>query len=452
MMMQDALPGIKRFLRPVGLSKRVAGLTLRCLAAFILHWGRMSAVQASAVVASEPRHRAQISRFLGRAYWQRLQPLAVLQAQLLRLEPGQGRFVFILDQTLSSQQGDKTENTYSSGNRQRRPRKGRRYNQYKHARKRCHCFVMGLLLTPSGLRLPFRRSYYTQDYCAGKGRVYRKQSELAAEMITALPLPEGSDVVVLGDTAFDAQVIRAACTPRGYTWVVPLNPQRVLAGAKPRPKVSSLVERLTARQFQSVRLLPSQGRYAALRRVSPYRLGPKVKPRTYYVHQERRAVHSVGEVVLVFSTRECPKAGQQVAVQKILMTNNRDLKAAEVVELYDLRWQIELFFKELKSTLGFDHYRFRRFDKVEAWVELVLLTFVYLEWYRARQLRRRDLSDEDKERWRRQRTLGLCVALRQEVARADLAYVADAVQTKHGVRRLRNKLRLVIQTEYRVTR
>jgi DDE family transposase len=449
MIMQEALPGIKRFLKPLGLKERVLGLTIRCVAAFVLHWGRMSAVQAAGAVRSEPRHRAQICRFLGRKFWRKMQMAFVLQAELLALESKKGRFLYLTDQTLCSQQGDKTENTYSTGNRQRRPRKGRRYGKYKHARKRCHCFVMGLLITPSGIRIPFRRSYYTKEYCEKKGRVYRKQTELAAEIIRELPLPEGADVVVLGDTAFDAEVIREACDKRHYTWIVPMNPERVLAGPKPRPKVWSLAKGLTAKQFKPVRLYPSKGQYVAMRRLSAYRIGPKVKPRTFYAHPESRDVHSVGKVLLVFSTRTCPSAGQKVDVQKILMTNDRNLKAAEVVELYDLRWQIELFFKELKSTLGFDQYRFRQFERVESWLELVLVTFLYLEWHRARQLMRSDLPKEEKERWRRQRTHGMCMAMRQAVDRADLDYLVEAVQTKGGVRRLRRKLSQVTQREYR---
>ena len=39
--------------------------------------------------------------------------------------------------------------------------------------------------------------------------------------------------------------------------------------------------------------------------------------------------------------------------RKDLLTNDLRLSLREVVELYSLRWQIELFFKELKSTLGF---------------------------------------------------------------------------------------------------
>jgi hypothetical protein len=446
---QEALPEFNRFLKPAGLNPRTLGLVVRCVAAFCLHWGRMSASQAAGVVRSEPRHRAQICRFLSRKALRRRPLLPPLQAQLLALEPGQGRFLFLIDQTLSSQQGDKTENTYSSGNRRRRPRKGVRYNKYKHTRKRCHCFVMGLLLTPSGLRIPFRRCYYSKDYCAQKGLDYRKQTELAAELIRELPLPAGADVVVLGDTAFDADVIRRACGERQFSWIVPMNPERVLAGAKPRPKVRDLATELTARQFTAIRLNPNHGRYVAMRRRSTYRVGPKAKPRVYYAHTEIRAVHSVGNVRLVFSTREQPRPDRPPEVQKILLSNNRAWTAAEVVELYDLRWQIELFFKELKGTLGFDQYRFRRFEAVEGWLDLTLVTFLYLEWHRARKLRRPGLSAEQRERWRYQRTHGLCVAMRRESEQSDLRYLAHALRTPGGVRRLRRQLDQATPAEYR---
>src|SRR5205807_1813204 len=172
----------------------------------------------------------------------------------------------------------------------------------------------------------------------------------AAEMVAELPLPEGAEVVVVGDTAFDARSIRTACARRQYTWVVPLNPERVLAGPRgQRPKVRTLVNGLRADQLVAVRLHAGQGPYVAQRRASPYRVGPKVKPRTYYVHRQRQVVHSVGEVQLVFSTREKPSCHPPVQIQKILMTNGLGLTARQIVEIYSLRWQIELYFKEIKS-------------------------------------------------------------------------------------------------------
>ena len=157
----------------------------------------------------------------------------------------------------------------------------------------------------------------------------------------------------------------------------------------------------------------------------------------------------VGDVLLVFSTKEQPKPGQKVAVQKVLISNGVDLSAAEVVTLYDLRWQIELFFKELKSTLGFAQYRFRRFEAVEGWVQASLVTFCYLEWYRARQLRRPELSEPDKKGWRWQRSYGLSLAVMEKAQGEDLTRLLRWSGNKSGLKRLRQALRRAQPLEYR---
>jgi Transposase DDE domain len=451
MMMQDALPGIKRFFKPLGQNAYVQGFWIRLVTAFVMHVGRMSATQAAGAIRTEARHRAAVIRFLAKLQWSNNWSLLVQLADcVLQAEQRRGGiWVFIVDQTYCGQQGQKTENTFSRANYRPRSHKSKR-RQKKHAKRSCHGFVMGLLITPSGLRLPSCRCYYADGYCKQKNKSYRTQTEWAAELIRAVVVPAAAEVFVLGDTAFDADSIRAACTERKFRWIVPLNPERVLAGQKgQRPKVRSLAENLTANQFAPVRLKPSQGPYAAMRRVARCRLGPKMKARTFYVHRERRAVHHVGDVQLVFSTKVKPEAGKPVTVQKILMTNDRQRSAAAIVELYSLRWQIELFFKELKSTLGLHQYRFRQFAKVEGWVAACLLTFLYLEWYRIRQLRRRDLTAKDKAWWRAQRTYGLCQAVRQDAEEIELVCLAEWTRTPGGLKRLKKQLRAAVPAEYR---
>jgi hypothetical protein len=457
--MQDALPGIKRFLKAAGLRETAERHVTGFIVAFIMHLGQMSASSASNAVRIHPRHRAQAMRFLGRRYWTRdLSLLMQLADLLLTYEHRQsGQWLLILDQTYCTQQGQKTENTFSHGHAAKSGKDRRR--RKKFPRRRCHCFVMGLLITPSGLRLPLVRSYYTKEYLKLRNaqRVerkqpvlpYRKQTELAAELIRTAPVPPDAAVVVLGDTAFDAEPIQEACGKRGFSWIVPINLERVLEGPKPRPKVWSLAATFTANQFVPVKLTPGKGRFVAQRRVAACRLGRKVKTRTFYVHQERLTVHSVGEVQVVFSTMKEPQRGKPVDVQKVLITNDLKFSAAQIVELYDLRWQIELFFKELKSTLGFHQYRFRQFEKVERWVELCLLTFLYLEWYRAEKLSRRKLSEEQKRWWHWQRTHGLGVAVRQETEEHELDRLADYTQTKSGLRKLKHILRAARPPEQR---
>jgi len=449
-MVAEAVPGLKRWVGSLGLKDSAKLLVMRVVAAFLLRNGRMSCLRAAGTIRCEARHRAQISRFLVRPRWRKIDINSILRQRLLELEACKGRFVFIVDATLVSQAGKKTENTYSTGNRQRRPRKGRRYGKNKHARKNVHSFTMGLLITPSGTRIPFSKPYYTKEYCEKTGRVHRTTAESAADLIRELPLPDGAQVTVDGDTAYDAEAVRDACKERGYDWIFPCNPERVLAGPKgKRPKVRSLLKDWSNWSRQTIRLAPGQGRYAVYRRLCPHRIGPKAKDRTFYVHEERRQVHSVGEVRLVFSTtnKNLKTAGPDDV--KILMTNNHRLSVRDVIELYSLRWQIELFFKELKSCLGFDQYSFREFEPVEGWVELALTAFLYLEFYRARQLARRDLSDEEKRWWEHQRTYGLCQALRSASEQNELLYIARCLETPGGTQKLKRALRNSFAKEYR---
>jgi hypothetical protein len=410
----------------------------------------MSCSQAAGSVASEAVHRGEVTRFLARRRWQRHDFNSPLRATLLAKEKRRGKFILVIDATLVSQAGHKTQNTHSAGNRQRRPRKGRRYNHKKIARKRCHSFTFGLLLTPSGMRIPFQTPHYTKEYCAAEGRVHRTSAEAAAEMIRALPLPAGAEVIVIGDTAYDAEVVQAACAARGYVWIMPANPERVYEGRRgARPQVRSRLKDWKSLSLTTIRLRAATGEYAAYRRLSKWRIGPKQKPRVYYAHQEKCAVRRVGRVQLIFSTMKPNLSAATPDDVKILMTNALDLSPRSVIELYSLRWQIELFFKELKSTLGFDQYRFQSFAAVQAWTEIAVATVLFLEHERAQRLQDRRLSAERHAWWETQRLHGLCAAFRQDCAGRELKYLSARLKTSGGIAKLKQLLAAATPPEFR---
>src|SRR4051794_23818040 len=153
MIFADALPKIKPFLRPTGLAASTRALLVRFMAACMGHVGPLSCSAAAEAVRSEARHRSQLTRFLARRRWSK--DWAVLNAVaglLLQQEARRdGTWLLVLDQTQVGHQGQKTENTFSRGNYKKRPKKGNR-KQKKYARRSCHCFVCGLLITPGGLR------------------------------------------------------------------------------------------------------------------------------------------------------------------------------------------------------------------------------------------------------------------------------------------------------------
>lgn len=425
-------------------------MVLRMGLAFMMRRGRMSCSQAAGSVAAEAIHRGELTRFLARPRWQQQDFNEPLRRALLAKEAKRGRFLFLIDATLVSQAGKKTQNTYSTGNRGRHPAKGRRYNKKKIVYKKCHSFTFGLLITPSGMRIPFQIPHYTEEYCAEHGLTHRTTAEAAADLIRALPLPEDADVVVLGDTAYDAQVIREACASRGYVWIFPANPERVYEGPKgQRPKVRSRLKDWKRLSLKTIRLRASEGKYAKYRRLSRWRVGPKLKPRTYYAHQEIREVRSVGRVQLVFSTMKSKLLQATPDDVKILMTNAVTMSVHEVIELYSLRWQIELFFKELKSTLGFAQYSFQDFNAVRAWVEIAITTVLFLESLRIQRMRDRALSRKDRQWWETQRLHGLCTAYRRQCSGEELHYMAERLKTPGGIAKLKRLLEQATPQEYR---
>lgn len=450
LIVEDSAPVLKRFLSQTGLNDLARSMIMRMMLAFVMHRGRMSCSAAAGVVASQSIHRGQLTRFLARKRWQRKDFNDKLRAALLQKESQRGRFVFLVDATMVSQSGKKTQNTFSTGNRKRRPRKGRRYNQKKVVRKNIHSFTCGLLLTPSGIRVPFQIPHYTPEYCQKTGREHLTTAEAAAQLIRELPLPEGADVVVIGDTAYDASVVRQACDARGYLWIVPINPERVYAGQTgQRVKVRSRLKEWSKLSRQTIRLQAGTGKYARYRRVSRYRLGPKTKPRVYYAYQESRKVHSVGCVQLVFSTTKQNLTAATPDDVKILMSNATTMSVRELVELYGLRWQIELFFKELKSTLGFAQYRFESFQAVEGWVRTALATVVFLEFLRASRLADRRISPETRAWWSCQRLHGLCAAFRQDCIGREFQHLSRSLKTPRGIAKLKRVILAATPKEYR---
>jgi hypothetical protein len=414
------------------------------------HRERMSAQQAASAIVGASRHRAAVGRFLKR-HGQQLPWISYqCSKRLLALANSRGRYVFLVDTTNIGHQGEHTPNTFSTGNRHRRPCKGRRYSKYRRASRSCHAFVWGLLITPDGRRIPSFRSYYTREYCQQHNRRHRTQADLAAELVSTLLVPECAEVIVLGDTAFESRQLRAACDERGFCWIMPANPERVLGGSKPRPKLWSLTKQFRSEMFAPLRLQPNQGPLVAMRRLSASRRGSKTKTRTFYVHEERRAVHSIGEVRIVFSTKHQPQPGKPLKRHetKVLLSNAQHLSVAEIVELYLLRWQIELFFKELKSSLGMHQYRFRDFRCVQAWMEAYRITFLYLEWIRAIRVRRSKTARQ-RQWWCSQRTHGLSLAVCQRLAEAQLLTLQRHTETKTGLQKLRKLLRHALTLEYR---
>lgn len=400
---------------------------------------RRSVTAAARSVRSDLRDAGNLLRFLGGSNSPAILLAAAQQRLLEKARQQQDRLhLLLLDSTQHGQEGTLTQNTYSCRNTTPRPRNSSR-KQKKTQKRSCHCFVFALLLTPCGLRIPYWLPFHTKEYCQLRGWCHQSQADLAARLITDIPLPPAVPLVVVGDTAFEAKQIRKACAARNAHWVVPINPERRLATAKPRPKVLSLSQSLKASDFRRVSFRLDQGELAPMARVSPGRIRSSKHQRVYWVHKRTADVLSVGRVVLLFSNKQDPSQTQAVKAQKVLMSDALSASAEELLRWYALRWQVELFFKEMKGQLGMCQYKTKQFDRVEGWVDLCVLSFCYLEWLRCGQLHK--AAKPEKPYWLSARAQTLRGHLRQQVERADIRALLRAANSARGKKRLNDLLK-----------
>jgi hypothetical protein len=124
-----------------------------------------------------------------------------------------------------------------------------------------------------------------------------------------------------------------------------------------------------------------------------------------------------------------------------LVTNDLRLAPRKVVEYYELRWQIEVFFRELKGQLGLQDYQGTHFPSYERYVTLVLLGYMALEYQRLRGLQGQAAGDAPRGGWAQARTQALLGQVRREAQQADLRWMERRLQTRGGRRLLRQALR-----------
>lgn len=377
-----------------GLTKVQGTLLPVLLSGILLARGKRTQVNLAQGVKTQRRHKSSISRLFRRARFRTRDLVAqvtrgMIEKVSLGARKAKRTWVLVIDGTATRRGGfTKIANAI----------------QYKEKAKnkkgkstKAHTFLMGLLITETGVRIPVpRRTYYTKTYCKKRRRVHRTQQQLAELMIRDLTrlLPEDVDLVVLADEYFEGKRLFGLCKKLGHTFIVPVDSRRTFSDEKGRWQGKTLHQRgrsLTKRAYKEVVLVRGQEETASYRRQELRRAGPK-DTRRYRVAHETRDVTKLGPAQVVYSWK-CPvfqpKRDASGESFKVLVTTDVELPAEKVVEWYELRWQVETWFRELKSHLGMADFCGQDFGAFERHVDLVMLAFASQEWRRTELLEKK---------------------------------------------------------------
>ncbi len=301
-----------------------------------------------------------------------------------------------------------------------------------------HTFVMGLLLTETGVRIPLRRrTWRTKAYARCIGKKYKTQTQLAAELIEEAQalLPNDINLIVLADGYFGVRNIANCCRRLKVAYITSLGSNRNYievnqSGKRVSKKIVNRARRLRRDAWEEFSLVSGSEETVHYRRYSA-RERKKRNRRSFRVYSEVRTVATLGDVNLAYSWK-CPvhtsRGLRQRESLKLLASNDHELTARQIVEFYELRWQIELFFRELKSDLGLGDFQGTDFQAFERYVDLVLLSFMCLEWSRLSDSRALGAA----------RSAGLRDYLHVKSIEDDFVKLASEIGTKSGRRRFTN--------------
>ena len=289
-------------------------------------------------------HRTSCGSFLS-APWDAPSLLAEQAMRTLRsMRPKRGETVYLLiDDTRITKRGKKMEALSKIWDH-----KNQRF-------ARGHMVVTAALLF-RGVVLPWRISLWLPKAYAKSE--YRKITEIAAGMIDRFEAPEGLKTCVLFDAFYLAPCVVRACENSGFYWFSVASKNRKLRERRRARKE-------TIRDF-APSVLKHHGQRVRLRRSRGWRW--------MRIAAVDGALSRVGQVRMVLSKRPRDPWKKVLAV----VTNETNLKAREIIAIYEKRWDIEVLFKELRESLGLDDYQVIGRDAIERHLHLVCLTHLVL--------------------------------------------------------------------------
>lgn len=222
-----------------------------------------------------------------------------------------------------------------------------------------HIFLVGMFVFHDGTRVPLRPRLQKNKKSAGKD--YKTQNEIVADMLRGVDFAK--DLIVLADSFYLSKTFTEAILEKGHHYVIAAKSNRVVVENKIERQLQAYVieedilSRLRKITFESLR---SQGRERCKR---------------YSACKRALTIKNLGDVAVVFS-RKYRKRGAEL---KMFVSSLIDAPLQDLMEYYDIRWEIEVFFRELKSYLGFEACRMNSSVAHENWAILVCLGFLHLQ-------------------------------------------------------------------------
>jgi hypothetical protein len=305
-------------------------------------WGRRNTSNLYRYLDGTP-HRTRFNNFFLVSRWDPAAALRQTALQILNsLKPQPGEILyFIIDSSLKEKRGKHMEAVC----KHRDPATGRYFMGHHYVE--ASLYFRGIVI-PLGIRL-----YIKKEDCPSLKTLFKKSTQLAANLIREFVPPEGLKVIVLFDSYFLCRTVLKACRHKGFRFISTLKSNRNIYKNGRKLKTGKYGRNLFYRSTrQTMQVTKENG-------IVTYQ----------FVDAGWLSVSKVGLVRVIFSQKN--SSGEI----KGLVTDEPDFSARQVITGYDGRWLIEVFNKDAKQLLGLGQYQNLPWEA--AVIHLHLVCFAY---------------------------------------------------------------------------
>ena len=186
---------------------------------------------------------------------------------------------------------------------------------------------------------------------------FHKKTNIALKMLEEFEADENQQIVVLADCYYACTQIMNYCREREYSFVSVLKSNRVFIANKRK----TTVRKYTKRNF----------------RIKKNKITIRIKENKYRTITRKVSLKTGGAVKVVFSKHQTHRTVLAV------FTTDTALPAKRILEFYQNRWDIEVFFKMSKQNLGLKAYQNRNLNAIKTYLRISLcahnlLTHVFI--------------------------------------------------------------------------
>ncbi|MCB1194483.1 MAG: transposase, partial [Leptospiraceae bacterium] len=377
------------------------------ISSFIFCSNKCTFTTMGKTIADEIRNKTTVRKFFeSKSFYSREILRNVMTAMVLetiKLCGTKGLYVLLVDGTCIQRGGDTLVENATKYRDKKQKKKGKRSTK-------AHGFLMCLLIMPDGKRVCYEYSYNTKKYCKKHKLKFKTQHELMCDIIKDMRLivPFEAKFVVVADSFFDSKEVFKCCMQNKAIYIVPADTNRVHKIHKKSEKLHISGE---TKKKDSIRLSIEKGNEKYTCKHIRYASDGSGKKRKdeYLIYSESLMVSGM-KLQVVYSWKK-KKGKSEGESYKVLLCSDKSISQEEIIELYALRWQIEIFFRELKSELGLCDYSGKNFKAYNRFVDVCLLSYLFLEYDREQRLM--DVkSNKEKSKIKVMRTRGLVELLR----------------------------------------